>query len=114
MITLDEAITEAGSRVKELRQRQEWLNAEMGGLPVVNWPSQVICLLKGICPVCGLDVTIISVGGTPEFLSKYLFSGYPGACIWIPYKRDRFDGGVALRCKKGHKHYIRHTKAGWD
>lgn len=115
MITLEEAIAEAEDRVQELRWRREWINKEMGGLPVIDWPNQIFCLFEGVCPVCSQDVDIVSVGGTPDFLEEQQFSGEYTTYTWTCTQSGgrRLDGGVGFRCKNGHEHYVEHSNGDW-
>ena len=104
MITPEEAIANVERRVKELRLEGEWINKEMGGLPVEDRVDQIHCLFEGMCPICGSDVTLISVSGTRRFLDEMVFIGDHKIMECSNVAGD--SGGVEFKCKNGHEHYV--------
>ena len=113
MITPAEAIANVERRVAELRLKHQWLNKEMGELPVVERSRQIYCLFEGLCPACGCKTTLIRVGGTRRFLDKMVFMGNHEICEWERLQIGD-SGGVDFKCKNGHKCYIGYSYASGD
>lgn len=114
MITPEEAIANVERRVRELRLDREWVNKEMGGLPVRDRAGQIHCLFEGLCPACGSDVTLIRVGGSPEVLATMVFMGDHEIQVWAAMPELSGDGGVEFKCKNGHEHYIGYSFSSGD
>ncbi len=115
MITPEQAIANVERRVRELRLESEWINKEVGGLPVAERPAQIYCLFEGLCPVCGSEVTLIRVSGTRRFLDEMVFMGNHEICEWKRATEfSKGGGGVEFKCKNGHEHYIGYSFASGD
>ena len=114
MITPEQAIANVERRVRELRLEREWINKEMGGLPVVERSSQIHCLFEGLCPACGSSTTLIRVGGVPKFLDEMVFMGDHEIQVWEYVPKLGDDGGVEFKCKNGHEYYVGYSFASGD
>lgn len=114
MITPEQAIANVEQRVRELRLKSEWVNKEMGGLPVTERSAQIHCLFEGLCPVCGGEVTLTRVGGSRRFLNEMVFMGSHEVCEWEAVLDSCDDGGVEFKCKNGHEHYVGYSFVSGD
>ena len=72
----------------------------------------VMMLFEGVCPVCQVEVEIVEVSGTEQFLQEFTFEGEFGQRVWRDGDGLYDDGMVRFVCQEGHERSAFHTPHG--
>jgi len=81
--------------------------------------NPIFCLLEGVCPDCGEDVTIKSIGGIPSALENWTTPEGIEPTIWTePYPLDTCGQailGIEYVCPNNHVNYVEQNRNGdWN